>query len=343
MNPEAPADWINVSLFDGRSTTGRVIEVAVSGGGLRRRVAAGTDHNGDLLALRRVHERYGRAPRRVDLEGGEHLEIPYAPELDAWLDRRETGVGGFASRLERRWRFALASLLVLLIASVGFVVFGIPFAADLTARLIPPEWERVLTQNSIEVLDHTIFAASRLAAEEQTRQQALFAEVRQAMAPELDIRLLVRGGGALGANAFALPSRTVVITDELLGLAAADAEIRAVYAHEIGHVKERHLLRLLLRNSIASVMIFLITSDVSSISGTLAALPVWLTESAYSRRFETEADDLAFRYLRQHGDDPEVLRRLLERLGPATDSGLITYFSTHPPTGERVPASTGTP
>ncbi len=50
-------------------------------------------------------------------------------------------------------------------------------------------------------------------------------------------------GRAVGANAFALPSGIVVMTDELVELAKTDDELVAVLAHEIGHVRGRHALR----------------------------------------------------------------------------------------------------
>ncbi len=52
-----------------------------------------------------------------------------------------------------------------------------------------------------------------------------------------------RASPIIGANAFALPGGIVIVTDQLMQLAEHDDEILAVLAHEIGHVKHRHVLR----------------------------------------------------------------------------------------------------
>ena len=50
-------------------------------------------------------------------------------------------------------------------------------------------------------------------------------------------QLEFRHGGYIDANAFALPSGIIVMTDELVELAKSDDELISVLAHEIGHVR----------------------------------------------------------------------------------------------------------
>ncbi len=57
-----------------------------------------------------------------------------------------------------------------------------------------------------------------------------------------------REGGAIGPNAFALPSGTIILTDELVDIAGDDNDmVLAVLAHEIGHVDKKHSLRQIYR------------------------------------------------------------------------------------------------
>ena len=75
--------------------------------------------------------------------------------------------------------------------------------------------------------------------------------------------LAFRRGRDLGANAFALPDGVIVFTDELIGLLESDAEILAVFAHEYGHVVERHSLRQILQDSAIAVLSFLLIGEAT--------------------------------------------------------------------------------
>ena len=86
----------------------------------------------------------------------------------------------------------------------------------------------------------------------------------------------------MGANAFALPNGTIVVTDDLVKLAEHDDELVAVLAHEIGHVVSRHALRRVLQDSGVMLLVAGITGDIVSISSLAAALPTLLIEAKYS-------------------------------------------------------------
>jgi predicted Zn-dependent protease len=51
----------------------------------------------------------------------------------------------------------------------------------------------------------------------------------------------------------------------------------------------------------------------------------------YSRTFETEADEYAFKLLRRHGYSPEAFASIIERLGE-NEPGYagMSYLSSHP-------------
>jgi Zn-dependent protease with chaperone function len=147
-----------------------------------------------------------------------------------------------------------------------------------------------------------------------------------------------------GANAFALPSGVIVITDELVQLAKDDREIVGVLAHECGHIVHRHSLRAVLQNSAVFVLIALITGDVSSATAFGGALPTFLLQNRFSREFEREADAHAVTQLKQAGIPPSYLADMLQRLATThgeSDSPLLGYLRTHPPTPERIQAIRG--
>jgi predicted Zn-dependent protease len=154
-------------------------------------------------------------------------------------------------------------------------------------------------------------------------------------------RLELRSSKRLGANAFALPSGEVVVTDQLVELAKKDDELVAVLAHEIGHLRQRHGLRRLLQDSATVLLIAAVTGDLTSIVSLASALPAILLQAKYSRDFEREADEFALDYMKRHDIPPEsfgaILLRMEERRGAAAD--IPDYLSTHPATRERAERS----
>ncbi len=149
----------------------------------------------------------------------------------------------------------------------------------------------------------------------------------------------------LGPNAFALPGGTIVVTDEMLQLLAGrDDVLLGVLGHELGHVRRRHGMRLLVQATLIGTAASIAWGDFSAV---LAAAPALLGQSAYSRDFEREADDDAISLLRANGLSPAVMVELFERLavsrpapaGVADKAGAFDLgiaLASHPADAERM-------
>ena len=76
-------------------------------------------------------------------------------------------------------------------------------------------------------------------------------------------------------------------------------------------------------------------------------LPTVLLQTGYSREFETEADDYAFRRLREIGLSPKAFAEmmlLLEKDHEKKSGGdSRNYFSTHPATAKRIQRALSAP
>lgn len=101
---------------------------------------------------------------------------------------------------------------------------------------------------------------------------------------------MFRNAEEVGPNAFALPSGTIVMLDQLVELADDDKEVLGVLAHELGHVERRHSARMMLQTSISGLALTWWLGDVSTL---LAAAPGVMLGAKYSRDMETEADEYA--------------------------------------------------
>jgi Zn-dependent protease with chaperone function len=249
-------------------------------------------------------------------------------------------------RLESSLRYVLLGVLVSALFVWGGVRYGIPALAEGMAFALPESVSRQVGQGVLELLDRQILFPSELAETEQARLRERFAPLLQREGAPIHLEFR-KAAEQIGANAFALPSGTVVFTDQLVTLAGHDEELLAVLAHEIGHVERRHGLRQALQGSALGLLVMTVTGDLSSVSSLVAAIPVLLTQLGYSRDFEHEADRFAAELLAEQDIDARRLGEILARLEQAARSckpdepctqeadGWSRYLSTHPPTEER--------
>ncbi|SMC78302.1 Peptidase family M48 [Desulfocicer vacuolatum DSM 3385] len=85
--------------------------------------------------------------------------------------------------------------------------------------------------------------------------------------------------------------------------------------------------------------------DIVGSSEFFLGLPVFLTQMAYSRGFEREADDYALQRLRQKSIPTEHFVRLMERIDQkmakianTSNKKWLNYLSSHPDTKRRLEA-----
>lgn len=139
-------------------------------------------------------------------------------------------------------------------------------------------------------------------------------------------------------NAFAAPGGYVYVTDGLMDFIGSDTSaVACILAHEVGHVDRRHSMQRLERQMGAQLLIQLaLGRDAGAKLATTATDLVLL---GYGREQEFQADEIGVTYGSRAGYDPWGLVRFLEKLKqkegrPPAD--FVTFFRTHPPTGDRI-------
>ncbi len=327
---------ISGTYFDGRTPARRAVTLQVEGDslhihGLPEALAVALD---EVV----LSEPLGGTRRSIALPGGARLEVEDHPELAA-LPLRSSKMLTLVHALERRWPLALLSLLGVVVSIWLLITNGIPLLAQHAVQLVPPEVSETLAEQGLATLDRIVFEASELDEARAQRFRRALDELAAGTEMDGKMRLEFRRGGGLGANAFALPAGVVVLTDELVELAEHEDEVRAVLAHEMGHVVHRHMLRRLFQDSGVVLLLVVLTGDIASVTALGAALPAVLTQARYSREFEREADDYAYHYLERRGIPARRFGDMLRRL-PIDDEHpgdeLLNYFATHPPILERI-------
>ena len=284
-----------------------------------------------------VSPRIGSSYRFVNLPNGGQFGCAGNALLDSII--QESQSEGIVAWLEERWIAALACVAVIALMLIIGYFFGLPVAAEHIASRIPMETERSLGDEALTYMDERgWFKPTNLDFDKREIIGDGFARLCKDLPLHKYYHLEFRAGRIFGPNAFAFPGGIIIITDEMVETATDMEEVLAVLAHEIGHVELRHTMRSVLQNSAIGLIVATITSDAASLSAAVTALPVILAQTKYSRKFESAADDFAFRLLKQKGYSPEAFATLMERLSKKSgeSQGPLGWISTHPITSERV-------
>ncbi|GAA0718220.1 M48 family metallopeptidase [Dokdonella soli] len=320
--------------FDGRSSRAHAVEVAIERDDL---VVRGADvlRRAPLVHLR-LSPRLGRTPRAIAFADRAQLVIDDDPTLDAHFASTDR-VQSWADRLERRWKLAAVAVLLCFAASVFAFEFGVPWVAERIAMRMPAGVEASIGRGVLDQLDGWLLKPSTLAQDRQDTLVRAFHGLLDAAPNEEAMRVVFRDAPGVGANAFALPGGTIVVTDQLVALLGDDREFLAVAAHELGHERHRHALRQALQGSVVAVVAAMMAGDVSSASTLVVAMPTFLLNGRYSRRFESEADEAAFATLAAHGISPRWFATIMRKLeAKHPDAPELAYLSSHPPSVARI-------
>ncbi|MEZ5320419.1 MAG: M48 family metallopeptidase [Vicinamibacterales bacterium] len=328
------------TYFDGRTSTAHAVAMAVRDGVLILR--SDEVSRREPLAAVQVDDPLGATPRILRFTDGATCEVAGTGAL-RWLAGVAPGRPSASAWLEARaWR-QVAAVILLSSALVGAYVVLTPWLAAVVAARLPRAVASSIGQRTLVSLDALVFQPSTLPPARQAGILRAFWNVRWPDdGDRFDLVLTFRHSDRLGANAFALPDGTIVITDALVDLARSDAELLGVLAHEVGHVDGRHGLRGLLQQSVVAMVVTWSLGDVSAV---MASVPMMLLDARYSRAFEREADAYAVRVLRDNGIPPGAFADLLERLQAGRDradaAAPPAYLSTHPATADRIEAIRG--
>jgi Zn-dependent protease with chaperone function len=287
--------------------------------------------------------RLADTPRRLYFPAGEKFETKDNDAVDKVMNRFKSHSRlEILYRLESRKRYVVLALAILLLFIWGSMKYGVPAAARLIAFRLPPSIHGIAGRHTLDILDRAVFRPSELDEATRTRLMEHFRPVTEDH-PDSDLKIVFRKGDRIGPNAFALPDGVIIFSDEMVRLAEHDDELLAVLTHEIGHIVHRHAMRRVIQDSLLGFALLAITGDVSGSSELFLGLPVLLTELAYSRQFEREADRYAIGCLRSHGTSLIHFARLMRRIDQKMASELkapggkwLNYLSTHPMTEERL-------
>jgi len=159
-------------------------------------------------------------------------------------------------------------------------------------------------------------------------------------------------------NAFALPGGYIGVHTGLILLTQSESELASVLAHEISHVTQRHMTRMLasqqntLIMSLAGLALAILAARGGGAnSGQMASAAIASTQALaqqnqlnFTRDNEYEADRIGFARLVAAGFDPNSMGTFMGRLQRASrfvEGNAPSYLRTHPITYERIAEAQG--
>ena len=179
------------------------------------------------------------------------------------------------------------------------------------------------------------------------------ARVRGELTPELDERFAwqIFLGRDSTINAFALPGGYLGLNLGLVAIIGSRDELATVLGHELSHVTQRHIARIMSRDAkqmplmIAAMVIGMLAAmkarNGDAGNAMLMGSQAYAMQSqlAFSRDMEREADRVGFGVMTQAGYDPRGAEAMFEKLQFAArlnDNASYPYLRSHPMDTERI-------
>ena len=241
----------------------------------------------------------------------------------------------------------MAMILMLSIAAMPLQAADIPDFGDISQQGLSTQQEREIGENAMrqirrsgaiiedpEIISYLNQVGYRLtdAAEISEPQFTFF--------PLLD----------RSVNAFAMPGGFVGVHTGLIVQAQHESEVASVLAHEIAHVTQRHIARLIdgtksgVWLSLASVAVALLASQAGRGDAAVAAIAAGTGMAVqkqldFTYLFEQEADRIGMQTLKKSGYDPSAMVAFFERLqkhNQLYENNAPEFLRTHPVTFKRI-------
>jgi predicted Zn-dependent protease len=241
------------------------------------------------------------------------------------------------------------TIIMLAIASVLHLSYvyanELPDLGDVSATVLSPLQEQAIAEQilrevaispevlqDVEVTDYIQALGGKLVASGPDKRQKFYFFVVQ----------------DLSINAFAMPGGVIGVHTGLMLSANTESELAGVLGHEIGHVTQRHLARILASQkydtfkNIAGIALALLLSRsnpqlATGAFTTVSALGVQ-SKLDYTREHEREADRIGLQILDSGGFDVRGMPGFFQVMqrGTRFEGSAPSFLRTHPLTSERI-------
>ena len=238
------------------------------------------------------------------------------------------------------------ALLLLLCFTPYALGDGLPDLGDVSQAALTPLQEREIGQQSMM----QIRASKQFLNDSEINDylnQLGYRLVENSPEPGLDFEFFAVNDYSI--NAFAMPGGFVGVNAGLLLITQSESELASVLSHEISHVTQHHLARMIASQqgdsliSMATIALAILAartnpqaSEAAIVSAQARSMQKQLN---FTRSYEEEADRIGLQLLRKSGFNTHAMPEFLERLQNSTrllEGNAPNYMRTHPITSDRI-------
>lgn len=234
----------------------------------------------------------------------------------------------------------IAVVALHLVAGCGAAGLQVPTAA--ANLVLPPDQEAALAERVDQELHRQLDVIEDPAVRGYVQQVGH--RVAQASAGErgpVDVHFEVVDDPDT-VNAFAAVGGNIYVYTGLLLAVRNEAELASVLAHEVAHVANRDIAKLLTAQmGLSTLAQVAVGANPNALQQIVTQLAGAGAIAAHTRDQERRADTLGVRYLAAAGYDPRAMIGMYETLGRLREQnpGLVqAFFATHPQTEDRIAA-----
>jgi predicted Zn-dependent protease len=145
-------------------------------------------------------------------------------------------------------------------------------------------------------------------------------------------------------NAFCLPGGKIVVYTGILPVAQNEAALATVLGHEMAHATSRHGAQRVLQQNLTQTFMTGVAVSISdmdydkqrAVMGALGAGAQFGVLMPFSRKHESEADEIGLHYMARAGYDPRESIQFWQRMEEAGRAQPPEFLSTHPSHGTRI-------
>lgn len=223
---------------------------------------------------------------------------------------------------------------------------ALPELGDASAAVITPAQERRLGEDLMRRARRSLVFLDD--AEVNAYLQALGQKlVAHSDNPQQDFRFFAIADPSI--NAFAVPGGFIGVHTGLILAAQSEAELASVLAHEVAHITQRHIPRMIAESqqttlpAMAALLAAIVLAGSGQKGGDAAIALTTATVAQkginFTRSAEEEADRIGIGLLANGGFDPRAMPAFFERmqaLNRHNETNLPEFLRTHPVTTARI-------
>ncbi len=323
--------------LDGKTADKRAVEIQLLHEGLKITIKAGAVFLWPYSEIRQTQGFYHNEPVQLE-RGGKIPEILLIQEhefLTSLHHFTPKAAKRFHNPAQRglRLRLTLYASAGIIAAGVFFYIWGIPMLAKAITPHIPLEWEKGMGESALSML-----APEEIRCNDGELQQA---------ADDMVTRLSAADPGPYSFkvylvkspifNAVALPGGNIIVFGGLLEKTQSPEALAAVLAHEMQHIKQRHVTKRIIEDSSTGLIISAVSGDVTGSMLYGVKIAHNLAMLSYSRQDEEAADAGGMKMLLAANLDPQAMINFFEIMKENNEKFKIPqYLSTHPNNDERI-------